>query len=268
MSPLINTPTSASIERHSRENAIKPVTALVFYRRNGKLALTTAHSIGEKRGVPHLEPGRPLAPDDEAKIVALLMGREDEANPHRIRLNPPNVLHSDAASTTWLCPSRVSPMVLRRHEGDKVVLARWPSLVMHARNRQLFVVALTSDEWPGQDAEVFHCPTGNVWKSTQVCTGSAVLPLTCTPADIPAWEATWFDSAFTHSNHNATITVKAPVAGKAKRKSAASTVSHPDPMNYWAGKDGDHAPFPAEHLTPLKLTLGEWISSLVFGVGN
>lgn len=265
MKPLIETPSNHDFALFRAKNGVLPTTALVFYQRGRALALTTAHTISESRGVPRLNPGRPLSPEEEAKIVALLMGREDESESSSIRINPPNVLHSDAASTTWLCPSRVAPMVLRSFKSDKVVLARWPTLVMHARNRKLFVVALASDEWPAQDTPVFHCPTGNVWASTQVCTGSATLPLSTTTTDILAWEASWFDSAFTHSNHNETISVPSKPKGKGKGKAAA--VSNPDPMEYWASKDGDRDPFPADHLTPLKITLGEWLASLVLDGG-
>ncbi|QRD62727.1 hypothetical protein H8Z72_23460 (plasmid) [Xanthomonas citri pv. citri] len=265
MPALINIPTKTGIEQSLTEHTVRPVRSLVFYERGGKLALTTAHEIKGIKGVPHLQPGRPLTPEDEARIVALLMGREDEAANAHVRLNPPNILHSDAASTTWLCPSRVAPMVLRRADKDTTVLVRWPTLVMHARNRQLYVVALSSDAWPSDDTEVYHSPTGNVWSGTLVCTGSAVLPLSCAPSDVSAWEAAWFDSAFTHSNHDRTITVRTTAKGKGKGKGAAKqTESHPDPMKYWAGKDGDHAPFPAEHLTPLRMTLGQWIAARVW----
>ncbi|WP_440986165.1 hypothetical protein ACQHIH_21665 (plasmid) [Xanthomonas sontii] len=259
MPALISIPSPKAVEKSLSEHTIHPVTCLVFYERSGKLALTTVHEITKIKGIPHLQPGRPLAPQDEARIVALLMDREDESANTQLRLNPPNVLHTDSASTTWLCPSRVAPMVLRNAEKDTVVLARWPTLVMHARNRQLYVVALASDAWPSEDAEVYHAPTGNVWKGTMVCTGSAVLPLSCTPSDVHAWEAAWFESAFTHKNHDRTITVRQ--VGKGKRK---QTESHPDPMMYWAGKDGNHEPFPADHLTSLGITLGQWIASRVW----
>jgi PRTRC genetic system protein B len=263
MPALISIPSAKAIEQNLGDHAVRPVTAMVFYERAGKLALTTAHEITKIKGVPHLQPGKALAPEDEARIVSLLMNREDESASAHVRINPPNILHSDAASTTWLCPSRVAPMVLRSSVGETTVLARWPTFVMHARNRQLYVVALESDCWPSDDAEVFHSPTGNVWKSTQVCTGSAVLPLSCTPSDVSSWEASWFDSAFTHQNHDRTITLRQveKVKGKGKPK---RTESYPDPMVYWTGKDGDHSAFPVEHLTPLAMTLGQWIASLVW----
>ncbi|KHM90818.1 hypothetical protein OR60_21055, partial [Xanthomonas vesicatoria] len=74
-------------------------------------------------------------------------------------------------------------------------------------------------------------------------------------------KASFFESAFTHSNHGKTITVPKPKGtGKSKGHQA-----NPDPMTYWAERDGVMDAFPSEHLTPLKMTLSEWMSSLIHG---
>lgn len=265
MKALIEAPTISSVENHVEANAVRPSAALLFYTRAGQLAMTTAHDISFKKGVALLEPGKPLSPEEEARIVSMLMDREVEGAASRVRINPPNVLHSDAASTTWLCPSRVAPMVLRTHESDKTVFTRWPTMVMHARNRQLYVASLASDKWPGPDTEIFHAPMANVWANQMVCTGSAVLPLGCAPSDIDGWLAAFFESAFTHQNHGEAITI--PAKGKSKVKAikrSGAAEGYADPMKYWAGRDGKHDPFPESHLTPLKMTLGDWISQLIF----
>lgn len=272
MQNLIDFPTDKSIESHLAANSVRPTTALIFHTRNGKLCLTTSHSIGSRGRVPYIQPGKPLSPSEEARMVAMLLNRDDEGDTSRVRINPPNILHSDGASTTWLCPSRVEPMVLRSHKGDTTVLVRWPTLVMHTRNRQLYVVALESDKWPTEDAQVYHSPTANTWASTQVCTGSAVLPLGCTPDNIEAWEAAWFNSAFTHANHNQVITTVEPPKGKGRSKAKQQTdVSrkYADPMEFWSQRDGNLDAFPVQNLTPLPLTLGQWISQRVFaGAGE
>ena len=267
MPTLINTPSESALDRALASNTISPSHALVFYHRAGKLALTTAHKIKPIKGIPHLEPGRPMTPEDEAKIVAMLLDREADSEAGqaaRIRILPPDVLHADAASTTWLLRSQVAPMTLRRNGTEQVVLARWPTLVLHARRRQLYVVALASDDRPGEDTPVFHSPLANVWASGQVCTGSAVLPLGITPSDIDGWNRVMTESAFSHRNHEKTITV---VVSPGKGKKAAK-VENPDPMDYWAGKDGDHAPFNPDHLTPLNKTLSQWLAELILGDGE
>ncbi|APP78165.1 MULTISPECIES: PRTRC system protein B [Xanthomonas] len=261
MSHLIDTPDAESLKNYMKQNSVAPTHAILFYQRRGRLVLTTAHTVDSHRGTPRIGPGRPMTPEQEASIVALLMGREADDGSSRVRVMPQNVLHTDGASTTWLQPSVVEPMVLRTGSDVRTVLARWPTLVFHARNRQLYVVALRDDQWPSDDSLVFHCPTGNVWAKTMVCTGTAVLPMGCTPSEIPAWKASFFESAFTHSNHGKTITVPKPKGtGKSKGHQA-----NPDPMTYWAERDGVMDAFPSEHLTPLKMTLSEWMSSLIHG---
>lgn len=262
MSHLINTPSEHSLQQYMKENSVAPTSALLFHSRQGRLVLTTAHAISSHRGTPRLGPGRPMTPEQEASIVAMLMGRETDDGSSRVRVMPPNVLHTDGASTTWFQPSVVAPMALRMGAESKSVLVRWPSMVFHARNRQLYVVALQGDDWPRDDSLVFHSPCANIWASTQVCTGTAVLPLGCTPNEIPAWNDAFFSSAFTHQNHGKTITVPKP-KGKAK-----GHVPNPDPMEFWAERDGNLDHFPANYLTPLKMTLSDWISRLVLGEQN
>lgn len=261
MSTLISTPDANSLAHYKQQHSIAPTAALLFHQRQGKLVLTTAHTVESYRGTPRIGPGRPMTPEMESSIVALLMGRETDEGASRIRIMPQNVLHTDGASTTWFQPSSVEPMVLRTGTETNTVLVRWPTLVFHARNRQLYVVALKDDQWPSEDSEVFHSPCANVWNSTQVCTGTAVLPLGCGPNDAPAWNESFRSSAFTHSNHHQTITVPKP-KGKGKAK---GYVKNPDPMVFWAKRDGVFDPFPADHLTPLKMTLSEWMSGLILG---
>jgi PRTRC genetic system protein B len=144
----------------------------------------------------------------------------------------------------------VRPMYLHPVDGKrKIVKVRWPTLAMYAVNRKLFLVGLEKDERPTPATKVFHAPLANIWASTQVCTGSAPLPLSCNTDSMAEWEHIVFETGFSHQNHEEVL----------RRPRGRAFI---DPMDYWPKADKKTGAFPATQLTPLHLTMGKWLATV------
>lgn len=189
-------------------------------------------------------PGRPLAPEDEITILKAL-----RPNPSAgFTIYPEHLLHASDTATLWWVRSKKAPMAMLSPDGQVVQReVVWPSLVMMTIGRRLYVAAVEGNERPEATTPLFFCPTGNVWASTEVCTGNALLPSGQGIADIPAWTAMFFDSAFTHDNNHGKSIAKA--TGKKPRSS--------DPMEFW--RKASHKHFPADALVSARIQLADWI---------
>jgi PRTRC genetic system protein B len=237
-------------ERYIRESATTALAtthALLFHCASRQLQLITCHRVVEDAGrAPVIAAGRPLTPGDEREILDLLTTRQS-ANACSLDLYPATLLHADPTRTLWWEPSAVRPMHLRGIEQSQTILTRWPTLVLLARDRQLFLAALPDDERPTGDTPLFHAPLPNVYASTMLCTGDATLPREAGIAAMVVWQSVLFDSAFTHANHHGNL--------KPTRSAKSGDV-----QDYWAGREADVTPFPFQRLMPLGQTLAQWYS--------
>lgn len=245
----------------SRE--LQTVSALFFHASNSTLALTTAHTVHTGAdGVPLVGPGRPLTPEDEDSILRLLLSRDDAT---AFQVLPPSVLYTDRLTLMWWLPGDVRPMHLLSHDqGQRTILTRWPSLVALVRNRALHLVAVDGDARPTADTPLYHAPLPNTYASTAVCTGSARLPLGQRVSDLDGWNAVICDSAFTHTNHAATLS---PERVLTQPKKGGKPRSRKQPRHadaaWWSAHDGRTEPFPFDALNPLGLTLGQWLPAIL-----
>lgn len=248
-------------EAMSRE--LQTVSALFFHATNNALSLTTAHTVHTgPDGVPMVGPGRPLTPEDEDSILRLLLSRED-TTPFQVL--PPSVLYTDRLTLMWWLPGEVRPMHLLSHDqGHRTILTRWPSLVALVRNRTLHLVAVEGDDRPTVDTPLYHAPLPNTYASTAICTGSARLPLGQRVADLAGWNAVIWDSAFTHTNHAATLSPERVVTQPKKggKPRTRKQPRHADAV-WWSSRDGCTEPFPFDALNPLCLTLGQWLPAVL-----
>lgn len=242
---LIDTPTVESLQRALREQQTEPTMAVLFHTRGQQqLALVTAHEIKhDSKRNPSLMPGRPLTPEDEMKILQLL---RPQAPTNRFRVNPTTLLHATASSTMWWLPPSRRPMILLPPGREKPVIhtVPWPSLVLLAQQRRLFVVAVAGSERPTADSACYAAPLGNIWLNTECCVGSAVLPETCDVDAIDGWNRVLCESAFTHANTTKILRQ----AGKR---------GFVDPMVHW--RKAPRKPLSDAQLVPLKFELQHWI---------
>jgi PRTRC genetic system protein B len=117
---------------------------------------------------------------------------------------PPEVICVQTRRVVWHCAAQRRPIffdcdnaALRRLSGKQVA---HPHLLFDADGRGLRVFALSNDGRPGPDARLFHAPYFNVYEDGRMCGGSARVPSDYSVKSIRAWEAAFFDSAFTHAN--------------------------------------------------------------------
>lgn len=189
-------------------------------------------------------PGRPLTPEDEITILKALRPSPASA----FTVYPDHLLYANDSLTMWWVKSTKAPMAMLSADGQVVQReVVWPSLVMMTIGRRLYVAAIEGNERPDATTDLYFCPTGNVWSSTEVCTGNAVLPSGQGIADIPAWTAMFFDSAFTHDNNH----------GKSIAKATGKKARTADPMEFW--RNASHSQFPADALVPARIQLADWI---------
>ena len=257
---LIDTVSIEHLEDQLR-GELNTTHGLFFHTVRNRLELITAHTVQTRNdGVPFVGPGRPLTPQDEETLLALLHGH-DRAD--AIQINPPDVLYRDRTLLVWWLPPVVRPMLLRSHRhGLKIIQTRWPNLVAAAKGRSLYLVSLQGEARPDSETPVCHAPLPNVYANTGVCTGSAKLPTGSRLEDKAGWELVVFESAFTHVNHSESLK---PPAGRGKRKGKGASPDKAD-ADFWMTREGEQAMFPDALLNPLGLTLAQWVGRLFKGV--
>lgn len=233
------------------KDELQTTHALCFHTRRGHLHLATAHEVSpNKAGAPQIGPGRPLGPEDEATVLRLLLGRSQEAG---FEVFPPTLLFRDTSGFVAWLPPEIRPMHLRLNTGAvHTIQARWPNLVMLVRERAVYLVAIDGIERPTATSPLFHAPMPNTYADARLCTGSATLPSGHSMAELPAWEAVIFDTAWTHTNSNLTLR---PATGKGKRKVADERAD----ATFWATRNACLSPFPTTRLNPMNCTLEEWV---------
>lgn len=224
--------------------SLQPQAALIFHTRgNSALELLTYHEVRTQRGKPTLSEGRPLSPEDEQSILAMLTS-SDTLIP-QVELIPPNLLYSDRHQIVWCVPGARRPMHFNKAGMRSQRTVAWPSLIFRVVEHRLWLVAYQGDERPTLDTPLFKAPLPNVWVGGEVCTGNAILPDASRIAEIPSWESVIFDTAFSHAND---------------REVVKSARSYTDPMSFWQENDAivpkQFVPFGNNQ------TLGDWLREL------
>lgn len=235
---------------HNMHRQVKTTSALLFHTNATGLQMMTAHAVEQDdNGLPVISSGRPMTPADERRIVELLLARQEAS----LTIFPEHLLAQSADCIIWWMPPLVRDMYLGDGGLAKRIKTRWPNLVCMVVGRTLYVAAVAGDARPKADTPLFHCPTGNIYGDTRVCTGSARLPIDAHLSTIPGWTGVMVESAFTHDNHALPLVETGKPRGK-KEARAFNKIA----LNYWLSRDEDESPFPDERLNALGFTLGEW----------
>lgn len=242
----------------SREQSFNATHALVFHELQGgssrsmhqRAAVITSHPVTVGAQGPVIGPGHTLSAQDESRLLDVLT-RNVASN---YALLPENVLAVGANRLLWFVPGRVRTMIVRVTGTTRRLMVPWPTLLFEVADGVLRLAALASNRRPEPETAVYHAPVANVYADCRVCTGSASLPDTASVADIPGWEASIYETAFTHTNHDRTLRLAVGDRGEEE------TVSNDRHFAFWSSLQKEAASvFPVDALVPVEMSLQEWM---------
>ena len=215
------------------QSTVKLQKAVLLYGDDayGGDTFATVHDVtGVENGAPVLAAGRLLSVEGLRQIHKSLYRRQG------LELLPAHVLAVSPEQLVWFEPMCERVMFFETADtflqGLSGVTCPHPALLFIARERSLKVFALSSDERPTAETEVYTAPYYNT-TSGGVCLGSTPLPATLSVGDTDNYSDAFFHSAFTH--------------GTSERL-----------LKGWGGSYGEawrtareRGAFPSEHLVPL-----------------
>lgn len=242
--------TEVLIADNINANQIAPTLALIFHCDSvGKaMRYATVHPISTgHRGESVIGPGRFIGSDDEAMICDLLQGKPRSQS---AGWRNPRVIYADGQAVMWWAPQTQRPMTIIATTTPATLVPHWPALLFCATREGLFVAALPSSAQPGKDTALCHFPGGNVYADGRVCTGNARCPTDWSEDSIAAWEAMFYDSAFTHTNNLGAI--------PGQKSNAGAEV-----LGYWKRIEAEgHAPG-AEDMNPMRMDVEDFLALAV-----
>lgn len=240
-----------------------PKSAIVFYgpaSSSDQTTYATHHEVRPAKVGFELAPGQSLT----TKNIRNLAVQANKGLKQELEIIPENVLVANDAILIWWARagSRHLTFDVSMHDlpgkcrlqgvSGSVPL---PALVFALQRSRaaggafvgLSVFALLQDQRPTVDTPLFRAPLFNVDDGGKVCWGDGERPPGKSTKDVPAWEATFFSSVFTHYNGSYPIDCKDPYEFVA------------DLMVQNASK------FPSRALKPMKKTLSQVVSALFGG---
>ena len=204
-------------------------------------AFVTKHHVKlSAAGVPSVEPGSPLGESDIITLIQQLRGSLPS------EFLPENVLMRTQETIVWWTPATTRPMFYATDRGaelEQLSGKRFPqpALVLRAHSGSLDIRALAESKRPTPDTPMYVAPYWNVSDNGSVCLGSTKAPREASVKSLPRWEASFFESEFTHANAHTGLT------------------KHPGGfMGLWLSLIGKKK-FPVEHLRDAKETLTKFL---------
>jgi PRTRC genetic system protein B len=215
--------------------------AVLVYRAGGGGAFASLHRVKQADdGVPYLAPGELLT---TAFVRSLAQGLGAQVKPE---IFPENILARTPDLLVWWSGPQCRVMFFggTDQEARKMNGLLFPhaGLVFKVVGKDLFVRATATTSWPGPETKLKIAPYWNTDSRGLVCAGSMRLPESSDVASIPAFEAAYFQSEFTHA------------AG------AVRLTSHPGGfIGLWKGLAGKKR-FPVQYLIDAGETLQEFVT--------
>jgi PRTRC genetic system protein B len=204
-------------------------------------AFATLHEVAtQEEGAPLLGPARPLT---LAFLRELAQGLGSQVAPEIL---PANVLARTPEMIVWWNQAARLPMFFGAADEDAKKLNGGifphPPLVFKVRDGELFVRALERNVRPEGTTQLMNAPYWNVGGDARVCLGTARAPKDATVASIPAWEAAFHRSSFTHA------------------LGAVRLTTHPGGFfGLWRSLAGKKR-FPARYLTEARETVRDFVT--------
>ncbi|ATN06698.1 MULTISPECIES: PRTRC system protein B [Chryseobacterium] len=189
-----------------------PVSALIIYQANEDDNGDTyvEHFDMDKNGNPIN--AHPLS-EREAKILAKSLNTEKEKSKAFLKpesILPTHVLYinpTEKGSVIWYTKAKKVKLFFTESLEIPNGVAHTPPMLWMASKQHLTVFALTSDKRPTEKTVLFHAPFFNVYENGSVCMGTVGVDIKNSASVeefIQAWESYFFNSRFSHLNHNPT----------------------------------------------------------------
>jgi PRTRC genetic system protein B len=215
--------------------------AVLVYRAGGGSAFASLHRVKQcDDNAPYLAPGEPL---NTSFVRALAQGLGAQVKPE---IFPENILARTPDLLVWWSRSQCRVMFFGGTDQEarniNGLTFPHPALVFKVVGKDLFVRALATRSRPKSDTPLKMAPYWNTDSRGLVCAGSMRVPESSDVASIPAFEAAYFQSEFTHAAGVVRLT------------------RHPGGfMGLWKGLAGRER-FPVQYLTDADETLREFVS--------
>lgn len=258
--PSVSLPDAASLFTEFRD---RPLVGFVLHELTAPHAVYTGH-IGAERerrtvvtvhplseseeGGLHFEPGRPMTPSDHLQVLEALQEGGRTAIP--AGYIPERVVFLSASGVTWYAPSVRRTMHFNMGGEREALTVHWPALVFHVCDSRIWLAALAGDERPTPDTPVYHAPLHNVSANGAVCLGGARAPSAGALDNREAWEATIYDTAFSHVNTDRVLT------GGGDTETL---------REFWRARAEEGARPRMQDMAPMGRTLGEWRNAIMEG---
>ena len=161
-------------------------------------AFATLHEVAkQEESAPMLGPALPLT---LAFLRELAQGLGSQVAPEIL---PANVLARTPEMIVWWNQAARLPMFFGAADEEAQNLNGGifphPPLVFKVRDGELFVRALERNVRPEGTTQLMNAPYWNVGGDARVCLGTARAPKDASVASIPAWQAAFHRSSFTHA---------------------------------------------------------------------
>lgn len=171
-------------------------SAILLYGNGDHVYYATRHAVQQSPdGAPVILPGSPISEENLYDAYSELIGETSlqmlDKNTLAFNVNtlvfwsPPKVRH-----VRFICPE---PM------GSASGYAPHPGLIFVWKKHELSVFAVKGRKKPSLSTQIFHAPYMNLFEDGDMCLGNVVLPKP-EPCNVPACEAAFFQSYFTHAN--------------------------------------------------------------------
>ncbi len=184
---------------------VKAKFALVVYTNDAKSRLTmTRHSIKNDR----LGLGEVINTDEVLELINSEAINIDEAN-GRNSINEgiidPCILVRNYNSIIWHRPRQKQSFYLYK---NKVTLDLPPLVFKYTLNVGLSVFAIRHNKRPTANETLYHAPFMNVYADGKLCLGSMTLPKSIDSDTITEIEKEFYNTTFTHTNHEGILRSK------------------------------------------------------------
>ncbi|WP_312304055.1 PRTRC system protein B [Chryseobacterium sp.] len=188
-----------------------PVSALVIYQtKDDDKDTYVEHFDMDKDGNPIN--AHPLS-EREAKILAKSLNTEKEKSKAFLKpesILPTNVLYinpTEKGSVIWYTKAKKAKLFFTESLEIPNGIASIPAMLWMASKQHLTVFTLISDKRPTEKTALYHAPFFNVYENGNVCMGTVNVDIKKSASVeefIRAWENYFFNSRFSHLNHNPT----------------------------------------------------------------